>query len=632
MIKQKAMSGSINDDSIEVEIKKELNAVMDSSANSVTAVLLGYKKKPEEVTRVIRQPSASPPTPRASRRKDSSSSSGSDGREASYTIGTVTENSRMAAKRSSPAQQWSPMNRRAAAKISSSDGVASAIQQILTHKKNSPEVKGPDKMGSKPASGDTNGISVTSSTVTKDVSKSDRSSTKSSPDAPQLNKGNKTSNSQSTTPAKRPKEGGVAETRALFERLSSHSLMEVPLREESNSESADKSSSNPTDNPSGGLSRGDSMLSDILSSEGTVTDVESSLDVVSPLGIISARFASDNPQKGSWSTSDSNILLDKKKKVSYSAQNIIARDDFNILEEDEEDAVGEMQEFNNLDMRARTSTVSGSLLKGAAKVGIGRKRLKDQRKENLLMKRATSQIAPGAVTTGHTDFLRDMDAMKHSFELLSPQLEVKIKNMALRKMYETYGGKDVVKHAVHVIVQAWQSYRLRKRFQERLREKSQNRAKMRERAKSMKNVHRRPSILQKGGRGQYRKVNLSSTSENRDVGKTSGLVTADPMTRMKEKADRLGKERIGHTHSGARLELMEKKRSSLGTTGDKADVMKKGSSVKESHGSSVASIFEEDSIDLSRVGEMVDRINSVEDSVFVPEKSQDKRHTLVSFN
>ena len=609
----KKMSSSENGDN-----QKEFTAVMDSSAVSASPVLVAYNRKSEEVGLEVQQPSISLPISCERRRQNNSagssvsSNSSTEGREASYTINITGDKSSPSQKRASPAQQWSPkVNARAAQlsskKFSSSDGVASAIQELLNKKGSSngskkESDKSPMMVSSRGgvSTRAQNGYSschvdkrepktLLESDSRQDIAlASEREATPPPPKAdvktvlkselePDTKEDSKpgpelkgeTNTDESTTTRRQKMKGGVAKTRALFEKMSSNPSIDVPpFRKD----------------------RTESVSSDFLSSEGTGTDWESSLDVISPPLTnpgpthlvtdkpIPTHLSTDNPspthpvtdnpspahvtaEKSLKSSNASmpNIMLDKTKRMFNSAHHMSVRDDSNLLEEDEEeDSLGDIHSFGAQDMRSRTMTVSGATYK---KMEIGRKKIKVHRKENMILKRATSQVVGNG-----KDFTKDVVAIKHDFELLSPLLEAKIKNMALTRIYDMYGGKDTVKSAISVIEQAWQNYRLRKRFLERLKEKSQNRMKIRERAKSLRQPHRRPSILQKGGRGHYRKVNLVAGD-----GKTTPAapVMMDPMARSREKAALLGKERLGHTHSGARLELMEKRRSDVGVIPEK---------------------------------------------------------------
>jgi len=226
-------------------------AVMDSSSRSMPAILLGYNKKSGETTNGgERLPPQTPPIPIGSRlhSQDSTSSSGSDGREGSFTVNKVTGDiaASPSQKRSSPAQQWS--SKVTSGKFGSSDGVASAIQQILRKRSSSHELKEPASSndtlspnlemgngssredGGKNSKMDWNVLpragSVSSTTEVK------KTQLDSEP-------GNILSNSEvgedssslasTDLPTAKKEKGGVAKTRAMFERIGSAPAVFPPV-------------------------------------------------------------------------------------------------------------------------------------------------------------------------------------------------------------------------------------------------------------------------------------------------------------------------------------------------------------------------------------------------------------------
>lgn len=540
------------------EMEKELAAVLHTVASSSSPVLVGYKKKIEE--QKLRQPSFSPSSPstgparqRQSSSTSSSSTTSSEGREASYSINAAQKTSPPQQKTSPPQQKVHAQQLQAIKKYSSSHKVASVIHEMLGKRVSVEEVEivSKERSSSDPkvdillANGssstviDAPGIVAVRNGDVKLRSNSDctvKSTTKSDPILTKSYPIPTKSDPIPTVP--RTEKGGVAKTRAMFEKMSSNPSMDPP--------------------PFSYGDRTDSASSDVFSSEGTGTDLESSLDTTS---VSLPPTKSDiSPSHVTNSLQSMPNLLDRKRdlsKLSKSLHGSKFMDDSNIDEEDEgEDELGDMQSFGKVDMRSRTKTLSGVPFKGKSKVEIGRKRMKEHRKENLIMKRATSMAAQKKIA--ENDIAKDRHTMKMELELLSPLLAAKIKNMSLKRIYNTYGGRDVVTRAVAVIEQAWLNYRLRKRFLQRLNEKRENRAMQRKRAKSLRQPHRKPSIL--GARRKYR-----------NVGASRGAVVAskeavDPMARTKEKADRLAMERPAHSHSGARSELMEKRRSDVSLT------------------------------------------------------------------
>ncbi len=213
-------------------------------------------------------------------------------------------------------------------------------------------------------------------------------------------------------------------------------------------------------------------------------------------------------------------------------------DDSDIMRGEEDDKLDELGSFSK-NIRSRTQTLS-ALTGGKRRMEIGRKKMHQHR---IDMKRFSSMSTPLSSTQDAELLAKDKMNWKKELELLSPILQAKIRNMTLKRIYAEYGGKDIVTKAVSVIEEAYRTYKLHKRFQERLKEKRENRTMQRKRAQSLRQPNRRPSIMSKTNR--YR-----------------SKAKQDPVAKTKEAAERLAKERLPHAHSGTRLELMEKRRRS----------------------------------------------------------------------
>lgn len=310
--------------------------------------------------------------------------------------------------------------------------------------------------------------------------------------------------------------GGVAKTRAMFEKLSGHPL-----------------SAGDGCHPNS-YARKDSCSSVTLSSEGTDTDMESSLDL---LGM--SRPDRAYPRMRNMPKSSPNFFDNNKMELPKTSKFL----DDSIIDEHGEDGdeLRDMHHFRR-DMRSRTKTLSGMPVRGTSKVEIGRKKMKEHRRDSLKMKMATSMTAQkglGAIEATRADRV----TLKVELEHLSPLLAAKIKNMSLRRIYNQYGGKIVTTCAVAVIEEAWRSYRLRKHFLERLQEIRENHTVQRKRAHTL---HRVPSIM--GIRQHYRSVRMS------------GGKPMDPMVQSK---NILVNKRWCQAYSGIHQEVVEKRHSKI---------------------------------------------------------------------
>ena len=439
----------------------------------------------------------------------STSSSSSDGKESGYTVNSL-------AKQVIVEADTKPIR-----KIGSSEGLASRIRQMQLPKKNSP----PD------SSKRTNSLKFKSSSEKERSTVADKKPDK--PSSTPVQNGNAHLPGDST--------GSESKTRPISIPSSSESLMkgEVAKRR------AIFETSPSVDSIDFSLTNG---RKDSVSSEYTNTDMESSIDTSSPQQAPPLNKPLENLKSTLKSLPDlANKNKSKsKKKVTLNHK---VQDDSNIVDEEEEDQLNELESFE-MNVRSRTQTLS-ALTGGKRRVEMGRKRPKVHRREQ--MKRANSTFVTSPSSEEVESIPLDRTKFRMELELFSPLLATKIKTMTLKRIYIEYGGKDVVTRAVKVIEDAYQTYRLRKRFLERLKESKENRTMKRkkERAHSMRHPNRRPSIMNKQGRyGNRRGSNV------------------DPMAKSKETVERMAKERLPHAHSGSRMQLVERRRSANSLRGE----------------------------------------------------------------
>ncbi len=565
------------EDSVNQAIKRELANVMTTTATSQSPFLVGYRQKKEGGSPVvgINRTHASNSTPLISpkdrKRQNSTASSGNsstcsslDGREGSYTLQHETvQGSTTTAATTSEGSKSSPPNRNSnsmmipsSTRISSSTHLASTIRQII-------ERDSPGKERAKNRASKSNSVSFQDENGTE-ISSAIRNKAEDSIDGGMISrsagaKKETVARTSSTgggggSGGKKGGEGEVAKRRAMFEKKSSSSA---------SFGSVDWRRSDPIT---------DSLST--VSSEFTTTDFESSIEGFSPTSKqpsalsedptpafsedLTPAFSEDPtpaPLKSSHVSplaSLPDISIMGSRSVAMGTRTKV-KDDFglsiNMDEEEDEDEISDMLAFKN-NVRSRTNTLCSLGAGGRRRMEIGRKKIKEHRKE---MKRASSIAAQGSLATGTEQFTIDRTKTKMELELISPLLAAKIKNMTLKRIYEQYGGKETVTKAVVVIENAYQTHKLRTRFMERLKETSKNRTMNRMRAQSLRPT-RRPSIMNK-------KSAMKSRVSNESVAKSPKA--ADPMAKSKEASERLGKERLPHAHSGSRMELVERRRNEV---------------------------------------------------------------------
>lgn len=540
-----------HNDILQSRVDSELAAVLSTATTNVVlpGVSVNSQTKGKVTTaanlRGGRHQSSSPTfLPRHRNRQSSGSSStsyasGSDGREGSYHIG----------------------NKVASRRINSSEKLASTIRQMLPRRdssegtKSSPLVEDNKDCGATRAQ-DKNGPVVVRNVVRNgDVRStclipvpngdtrvcSSKGGTGTSTNSVLNSVGSASNKSEASgTRAERNKgkDAATGKKRTSFEKL----VDIIPIERPCGSTSTWK----------------DSISSDYQLSD--VADLDNNADVFSP---------SLDKQSSSVLKSLPNLELSEEggdgggAKSSVDGRKVMStrcvRDDSIITNDEEDDMVDDLRSFKHK-VRSRTQTLSG-LTGGKRRPEIGRKKLKEYRLE---MKRFSSVSAAQTLSSGTEQVAKeDRKILRKELELLSPLLQTKIRNMTMKRIYSEYGGKDMVMKAVCVIEMAYQTYKLRKRFEERLKERRENRTFQRKRAFSLRQPHRRPSIMNK--RGRYPRGEKKGEEK-------------DPITKSKEAVERLAKGRLPHAHSGSRLELVEKRRSegSLGLRGFRVEEEKEG--------------------------------------------------------
>lgn len=525
-------------DATQTEIDRELAAVLNTARNSARG------KPPAASANRWRRSSSPPLYPRkhqGSSESSTSSSASGGSREGSYQVG----------KRSQ-----SGVNPPKMQKIQSSERLASTILQMIPkrtsqHSINGNDLGGPPRKTSQqsldargdvgaPVQGNSQHSQENGSVVSSAAQKSEESllsewlvipSDNDASSVP-LSNGVPNGSSDKTMAAKKTESGDQAEKNG-----------EGMTKGKKTTFSA-SSEVIPANRPSRGNCT-ESTSSDHPSSEAFPTDMESSMEVFSPtMSPLDAKM-DDNVflrtgQKSLPDLAKGGILRPTAVARLEAVRKSAAMDDTKL---EEEDTLDELASFK-CDVRSRTQTLS-ALSGGKRRMELGRKRL---RQHKLEMKRFSSMSASTGLSEGAEHGPRERANTIHELELLSPILQAKIRNMTLKKIYSKYGGKDVVMRAVEVITSAYQTYKLRSRFLERQKEKREKRTEQRKRAQSLRQPHRRPSIM----------------NRNRSRYKTD----KDPILKSTETAERLAKERVPHAHSGARQELMEKRRSETSLMGE----------------------------------------------------------------
>ena len=280
----------------------------------------------------------------------------------------------------------------------------------------------------------------------------------------------------------------------------------------------------------------------------SMTDFESSLEVVSPVNSptkvelspekLPLKSALKKPTTAAAEEDDKKVrkvvsLVDVKHKnqsVSQDSYGLITVDE---EEGEEDDELGDMRDMKS-SIRSRTKTLSGLQAgSGRKHVELGRRRVKDAKTEAArILKRRNSL----------THFRRGQRIILKELELISPDVEAKIREKICKAIGNKFGGLQKATQAAITIQRAYRQYKLKKRFEEIRKEASQ----MRRRAISMSNTRRRPSMLRRQRNQRYhREMSISSTN--------------DPLVRTREAVLNVTRERSSHTSS--RLHLVQQKRN-----------------------------------------------------------------------
>ena len=505
------------EEKIDQEIEKELSAVL-RTATSNSPVLLGCLKR-QEVVSIQRK--HAPPTHavKVSRQRSLRGN------------GDVRYHSNGTAKIPQPV----PTQKMDGQRHSSSSSVVSTIHKVLGRKSTMDDLASISKQTSfsEPEEG---GVTTENTAKTNHgtvVSRSVSLKLRSSSDCVRRSKVRSSYN-----PSYNCSEfGGVAKTRAMFEKMSSDQFLNLsPISKGNKSEifSKDRHHSKGVSNDALSSKRTDDSLTPVLDRK-----VWDELDLHPPHVKKSGKTLKNPPE-----------ALEKKidiSKLGWNFQGSKFLDDSSIDDQGESiDDIKDIHSFSMVDVRARTNTLSALPVRGTSKVEMGRKKIKELRKQ---MKRASSIADPNPVDKGEAVSKVERISMKVELELLSPLLATKIKNMTLRLIYSEYGGKDIVSHAVAVLEEAWRSYKLRKHFQERLCEMRENRTMQRKRAQTMQRV---PSIM-----GYRRPKKMKDIRSSMRAGAVRNVML-DSMARSKEMAGLFPKDKLPFLFPGCIPETAEK--------------------------------------------------------------------------
>lgn len=214
-------------------------------------------------------------------------------------------------------------------------------------------------------------------------------------------------------------------------------------------------------------------------------------------------------------------MSDFKKKSQ--SQDLPSEDDAEM----EKDS--ELGRFDHLEMRhSRTSTISSSC-GGSYKKEYKRKNSKQLKEAAAKLERSPDFISGG----------RKLNRL----ELFSPDMELRIREKICSEIGKRYGGLTRANKSSIVIQSAYRQYKLRQQYDKIRKEANQ----VRQRAQSMKDPRRRPSMIRRNRPIRY----------NRNV---SALApSTDPLLKTKLLSQDIGRPGVSHTSS--RRQLVEKARS-----------------------------------------------------------------------
>ena len=260
------------------------------------------------------------------------------------------------------------------------------------------------------------------------------------------------------------------------------------------------------------------MGSDVLSSgDYSTTDIDSSFDLTSPptspassLGASSlTRVNISSPTKRLEGIEARNAIAKKfgnRKKSPVRSRHVTAE-----WEEGEEDTLGDLPMDYKQRMRTRTKTLSmssGVSTRTSTELGRQKRSKKEIREKQFALKRHHS--------------LTDLRLIKGTFELkelelISPDFESKIRERIKKAMSDKYGGLERANQAAIKIQQSWRQFKLRRRFQKIKQQsksqlKSQLQLQSRQRAQSMRDPRRRPSIMKKRKKVYHREASVATIS------------------------------------------------------------------------------------------------------------------------
>ena len=193
--------------------------------------------------------------------------------------------------------------------------------------------------------------------------------------------------------------------------------------------------------------------------------------------------------------------------------------------------LGEAQVFSKSEdfemvQRSRVSTISSST--GRHKE-YGRKNSKQLQEE-------ARKLSERAMNSRHGG------RKYQTLELFSPDMELRIQEKICNALGKKYGGLARANRAAVCIQTAYRQYKLLKLYEE-IRKEASN---MRKRSQSMKERHRKPSMVRKNRPMRYHR-------------QLTDLIPNDPLQKAKLLSRELGKESVSHT--SLRRHLVEKKRS-----------------------------------------------------------------------
>ena len=249
---------------------------------------------------------------------------------------------------------------------------------------------------------------------------------------------------------------------------------------------------------------------------------------------ISSTVSSSSEAQNEVFNSDFESSMDTTSPTSSVPPKKVSKIRWSGIDLDSKEGEEEDESVKPRSMRARTHTLAAVHSKGRKPLERGRRMLKELKNEE---KKVYPAMKRQSSLTNLNRRLEDND-----LELISPELAAWIRGKFIRDLEKKYGGHDVANKAAVSIQRAYREYKLRSRFKQIQRDKH-----LRTRAQSMRTPGRRPSILRKNVPVKFRK-------------EKSNPDTRDPVLKAREAAKMLNRERVSHTHSGTRLDLVQQKR------------------------------------------------------------------------